>query len=77
MSHCFPHGWLSTNNLGNQSVARITVGWDLQALPVNVVSPSSQEMSLNIEMLAADLCFFVSIVYRYNLASDRQRYGRI
>lgn len=73
VSHCFPKNWLSCHNEGAQFVSRIIVGWDPHFVTASVVSSCSQEVTLEVEILACHLKFFIFMVYGYNLASDRDR----
>ncbi|KAI8544379.1 hypothetical protein RHMOL_Rhmol08G0292000 [Rhododendron molle] len=68
---CFPVHWHHVHNLGSLSAARIVVGWDPSMLSVSSIFSSVQMIVLSVEILAAHKCFFVSMVYGLNSASER------
>lgn len=70
-SRCFPGHWQSFHNIGSLSTARIILGWDPHLLSVAVVFCSPQMVVVSVEMLVEHKCFFASVVYGLNQASER------
>lgn len=69
--HFIPAGWQSMNNYSSDPHGRIWILWDSNVWSCSMVQASSQHITIS-AINQGGLCFLITFIYAFNLASERQ-----
>ncbi|KAH7850805.1 hypothetical protein Vadar_003220 [Vaccinium darrowii] len=72
MKLCLPSHWNFIHNIGHGVVARIVVAWDTSCFTITPVLVDAQCIACKVQQPQSPTCFYISVVYGFNWASDRR-----
>ncbi|KAH7833682.1 hypothetical protein Vadar_008721 [Vaccinium darrowii] len=72
MKPCLPSHWNFIHNISHGVVARIVVAWDTSCFTITPVLVDAQCIACKVQQPQSPTCFYISVVYGFNRASNRR-----
>lgn len=71
MKPCLPSHWNFIHNISHGVTARIVVAWDTSCFTITPILVDAQCITCKVQP-QSQICFYISVVYGFNRASDRR-----